>query len=319
MDRVISGVKEFFVRLVACVLLSLVITGCGHRLVNVQPDVTIPKPPRPANGQPAESLETFMAKVRKLSADATPRPRAATLEGQEPQLGAAILAATAHPSPATHRAVAQEYWRLHVFDRAHQYLNKALLLDPRDAATHDALARLWRDSGFPHLGLGDAHRAVYFAPASPIAHNTLGTLLQALGRRDLARAEYQRAFELDATAAYALNNLCYGWVLEGNGPKAIDACTHALRLQPDLAAAHNNLALAHAVGGDLQAAREAFAAGGDRAQALYNAGVVDLAQGRYNSAAKSFAAANVERPALEMAAVRERQALARTTTSGNEK
>ena len=304
-------------RFVACVLLPLVMTGCGRRLIDVSPEAAIARLSRPASAQPADSLETFMAKVRKLSTEAAAeRPQAATLESRDPRLGATIMSAAVDPTPAAHRAVALEYQRLGVFDRAHHYLNKALLLDPRDAATHDALARWWRDSGVPHLGLSDAHRAVYYAPSSPIAHNTLGTVLQALGQRGLARAEYQRALELDATAAYALNNLCYGWVLEGNAAKAIDACGRALKLEPDLAAARNNLALAHAVGGDLESARAGFAATGDRGQAFYNIGLVDLAQGRYASAAESFAAAHTERPDMVMAVERARQARTAATASG---
>lgn len=302
-------------RFVACVFFSFVISGCSTRHpVNVTPDSAAPKSSRPAAKLPAESLETFMAKVRKLSTEAgATRNQAATLESRDPRLGAALVAATVRPESAAFRVVAEEYKRLGVFDKAHNYLNKALLLDPRGAATHDALARLWRDSGLPHLGLGDAHRAVFYAPSSPIAHNTLGTVLQALGQRDHARAEYQRAIELDAKATYALNNLCYGWVLDGNAPKAIHACSRALELQPDLAATRNNLALAHAIAGDLPAARAQFAAAGDRAQALYNQGIVDLAQGRYSSAAKSFTAAQAERPELAIASERARQAMARAT------
>ena len=78
------------------------------------------------------------------------------------------------------------------------------------------MARLWRDAGFPQLGLADAHRAVYFAPASPEARNTLGTILQALGHRQLARQEYERALKMNPKASYALNNLCYVSLLDGN-------------------------------------------------------------------------------------------------------
>ena len=134
----------------------------------------------------------------------------------------------------------------------------------------------------------------------------------------VARAEYQRALDLDARATYALNNICYGWVLEGNAPTAIATCRRALELQPNLATAHNNLALAHAVAGDLQAARAEFEAAGDRAQALYNVGIVDLAQGRYAGAVESFGAAQSERPGMVIAAERARQARARATRPAGE-
>src|SRR5262245_41374115 len=105
-----------FVRFVACVLLSVVVTGCGRPVVNLTPNAATPRTSRQVSGQPDASLETFMAKMRKLSTEAAPpRPGAATLESQDPRLGAALLAATAYRTPATHRAVAQEYQRLGVF------------------------------------------------------------------------------------------------------------------------------------------------------------------------------------------------------------
>jgi TolB-like protein len=109
----------------------------------------------------AESLSA------RLTAEATP-PRAEipSLETHDSQLRAAIAAAALARTPASYRLVAAEYWRVGVFDRSHEYLTAALAMAPQDAATFDALARLWRDAGFPQLGLADAHRAVYFAPES---------------------------------------------------------------------------------------------------------------------------------------------------------
>jgi tetratricopeptide (TPR) repeat protein len=205
------------------------------------------------------------------------------------------------------RAVGLEYARLGIVDRAHEYLNKALTVAPRDAATYDALARLWRDSGFPHLGLGDAHRAHYFAPASPVVHNTLGTLLQALGKRADARRSYERALQLDPGAAYALNNICYGWMLDGEASRAIAACEQALKLEPTLAAARNNLGLAFAASGDVTAARAAFSQAANPAVAHYNTGIVQLARRRYAEALESFRAAATAQPALRGTQARIRQ------------
>ena len=102
-----------------------------------------------------------MRKVRALSAEARPgRVPTTTLESTRPRLAAAAAAATFAPSPETLRAAAAEYALAGVHDRAFEYLNRSVALAPRDAAGYDALARLWRDSGFPQLGLGDAYRAV---------------------------------------------------------------------------------------------------------------------------------------------------------------
>jgi tetratricopeptide (TPR) repeat protein len=273
--------------------------------------------PRSTEQPPEDSLETFISKVRKLSSEARLGQGSAGLEAHYPALAAAAALATFTPSPATLRAAAEEYRRVGVFDRAYDLLTKALVIDRRDAATHDAIARLWRDSGLPRLGLGDAQRAVFFEPNSPVVHNTLGTIFQALGRRTLARAEFERASQLDKAAAYALNNLCYGWVLDGDVAKAIAACEHALRIDPLLTAARNNLGLAHAMGGDVAGASAAFARAGDGATERYNIGIVRLAQHDFNGAAAAFDAAYAARPSLAQAAARANQARA-AKKDGNE-
>jgi len=61
-----------------------------------------------------------------------------------------------------------------------------------------------------------------------------------------------------------------------------------VRLEPTLAAAHNNLALTYAAAGDLDRARQEFLAAGDAASAHYNLGIVHLAKHDYASAADSF-------------------------------
>jgi Flp pilus assembly protein TadD len=65
------------------------------------------------------------------------------------------------------------------------------------------------------FGLGDADRAIHYAPRSAAAHNTLGTLLAALGSWPNARLEFERALDLDPGASYAAANLCYVDGVEG--------------------------------------------------------------------------------------------------------
>jgi tetratricopeptide (TPR) repeat protein len=139
-------------------------------------------------------------------------------------------------------------------------------------------------------------------------HNTLGTIFQALGRRALARSEYERALQLDPATAYALNNLCYGWVLEGRVARAVAACEHAIRIEPGLTAARNNLGLAHAVAGDGAAASVSFGQTGDRATERYNTGIVRLAARDFKGAVAAFESAHAARPSLAAAAARAEQA-----------
>jgi Flp pilus assembly protein TadD len=258
----------------------------------------------------AESLEKFIEKVRKASLEAKPPERKPVVQAEsiDPQLTAALAVAAAHPSPAAYRAVAYEYRRLEVADKAHEYLDKAAALAPRDSTTYDFRARMWRDGGLTDRALADAHRAVYYAPSSAAAHNTLGTVLQALGRHGEARKEYERAVALDPSAAYALNNLCYTWMLQHQPAKAVAACKAAIQLEPGLRSARNNLGLAYAAAGNMEAARAAFEAAGDRAAAEYNVGIVQLARHHYADAVTAFATAQQIRPNWRIAAARTRQA-----------
>lgn len=295
--------------LILSAALVIATTGCAERrFINVTPD----RPDRTAAttaGAPADSLSAYMAKFREAAANARPETRAhlRTVEASDPVLAAALLAAVAAPSPDSYREVAQEYRRLRVYDQAHDYLSRALKLDPKDAMTHDALARTWRDAGFPHLAVGDAYRAIHYAPKSAAPRNTLGTLFQAMGRRGEARTQYEIAARLDPAAGYAYNNLCYGWILDGDASRALQACRRALSLDPESPMAHNNTGLAYALAGDMPAAREAFAHAG-RAAAAYNSGMVNLATQNWDGASKDFLDAFAADPSLRAAAIRARQA-----------
>jgi tetratricopeptide (TPR) repeat protein len=259
-----------------------------------------------------ESLDTFIQKVRAQTAQARPgsRPnKAVSVEASDRKLAAALLAATAYPCPENEKAVASEYRRLGILDRALQHLASAVRMDPADSEAHDAAARVWRDWGMPQIALGEAHRAVYFAPQSAAAHNTLGTVLLALGDTKAAIEHFERAYSLDRQAGYALNNLCYAHLQVGDPKGALDICRQAVELTPSLTAARNNLALAYAASGDLVAASREFYAAADKAAGQYNIGIVSLSSGQFETAALAFEAAARLRPSFTLA--RERAAQAR--------
>ncbi len=202
---------------------------------------------------------------------------AQTLESTDQRLLAALLELAAAPSAVAHRHVAQEYQRLEVLDLAHEHFTRAVHLDPTDAASFDAMARIWRDWGTPQLGLGDAYRAVYQAPMSPEAANTLGTVLQALGEVDDAKRAYLRALSLDPNAWYALNNVCYVDILTRQ-VVARDSCHRAVAAGgPRAKTPRNNLALAYAAAGDFGSARRWFRLAGEPAVANYNYGILLMA------------------------------------------
>jgi tetratricopeptide (TPR) repeat protein len=294
---------------------AALLCGCAAR------GNTVGRPPLPpstgeVSPQPeasATALSDYMAQVRHLSASAQPVPKSSvleTLESRDKDLAADLLRLSKAPTAAAHRAVAERYRARGVLDAAYRHYNAAVKLDARDAAGYDGLARVWRDWGLPQLALGDAHRAVYFAPASAAFHNTLGTVMQALGRQKDARAAYELASMLDGQAAYAFNNLCYLSFLEGHSEGAIVACRRALALDPTLKAARNNLALAYAASGLMDLAQAEFIDANDAGRGLYNIGIAQLASRDYPAAVAAFDAASRANPLLAIA--RERASQVRT-------
>ena len=274
---------------------TVIVAGCGLRHA-------------PTFAEAAVGAKTT-GRVPQVSSRSSGAPRgtfAPTLESTDPQLSAALLAAAAAPSAEAFRRVGREYRRAGVLDQAHEYYARAVKIDPADAVSYEALARISRDGGTPHLGLADAHRAVHYAPESPTAANTLGTVLQALGYTTDAKAWYGRALALDPGAWYALNNLCYAAIMTRE--LAIDMCRAAVAAAPDVKAPRNNLALAHAAAGDLDGASRWFRRAGDTAEAHYNYGVTLMGRGEHTEAVAAFQKALMLNPNHAQAAVRVRQA-----------
>lgn len=267
--------------------------GLNRRLIRpAQSGSTTPAPYDVGVRQ--DSFESVIGKIRELQARARPEAKSIsgpTIESFDRELRAALLALEAFPGTDTNRRVAEEYARLGVFDFAHRHYRIALAFDPRDGATYEGLARLWRDAGLPALALADAQRAVYYAPQSPEARNTLGTVLQALGENREARKTYESALVLQPSAAYALNNLGYLALLEGDSTQSIRYLRAAIASDAMLVAAKHNLALAYAVAGRMDIARDVLIEAGPVARADYNIGIINLARGKVADARANFAAA----------------------------
>jgi len=158
---------------------------------------------------PEESRRAFVARVRRLAAAGAPsRPRPESIESLNPALKDSLARLTLGPTPENHVRVAIEYRFLGIVDQAFDHLDAALRMKRAFAPALDVSARLWRDGGFLREALVLAHRAVYAAPRSAPARNTLGTVLQALGQRDEAHRAYGAAMALDPAAGWARDNYC---------------------------------------------------------------------------------------------------------------
>ena len=123
-------------------------------------------------------------------------------EQWSPSLAAALSQNAALPTVQSQLELAHAYYSLGILDKASDLYEAVARREPRRAAAWDGMARIWRDWGYPQRGLGDAHRAVWADPRSPAARNTLGTILQLLGKSREAKMEFTRAASLDPAAAY---------------------------------------------------------------------------------------------------------------------
>jgi tetratricopeptide (TPR) repeat protein len=271
-------------KLLLLLMTGLVCTGCGLHRTAVR--ASVPWPAAKAAG--SGTLAT-------------------TLESTDPRLQTALLKLAVSPTADAQRHVALEYRRLGVLDTAYEHFAAAVKLEPNDALSHDALARIWRDWGVPQRGLANALRAVAADPKSAAAANTLGTLYQALGSFDEAKRWYSRAAALDSKAWYAVNNLCYAQILTREA-YAILTCKRAVEHAPGASIAQNNLALAHAASGELQQAKQWFRRAGDQPTADYNYGIVMMSEHEYRQAEAAFQAALLADPDFTLAASRARQA-----------
>lgn len=267
---------------------ALLLAGCADHRIAVGP-------PAP------DSLSDWIQKMRVLQSETRPAPPAIAiaprLERSDPQLAAALVALAAVPSADAHIRIAMEYRRLGILDHAYSHLSDAIAIDPTSATAYDLRARIWRDWRVPHLGYVDAYKALEFAPASPSAMNTLGTLFQTAGNPQAARLWYERAMTFDPYADYALTNACHLEMMRGV-PKAIEACQYALATAPEALAARNNLAAVYA---SLDTpARDRLATGNGTATALYANGVALFAHRQYGKALQAFATALRINPLLPL-------------------
>jgi tetratricopeptide (TPR) repeat protein len=295
----------------ACAVLS---QGCAARRGHFADRFVKPGQPAttydsPTAKKPADTLQDYARRVSTLQAHARPKSSLLpTIESQNPALAASLLKLAIYESAANHREVAAEYRAAGINDYAYRHLQKAIQLDPCDAAAYDALARLWRDWGRPELALGDSYRAVHCNPSSPEIYNTLGTVFLALEQRANAEGAFERALELSPRAAFALSNLCYLALDGGDIGAARQRCEAALAVEPTLAAARNNLALADAMEGNVARAEERLMAASRPWDAYFNVGVLRMSLGKYQQAADAFDRAYNAKPTMWIARDRAAQA-----------
>ena len=172
-----------------------------------------------------------------------------------PTLATALSRNSASQTAQSQLELARAYYSVGILDKASDLYEVVARRDPRRAAAWDGLARIWRDWGYPQLGLGDAHRAVWADPRSPVARNTLGTILQLLGKSREAKEQFARAASLDPAAAYAQYNLGLTCVTLGQFAEAAESFDRAAALDTSLDAARLHAGFARTQAAEAAAGR----------------------------------------------------------------
>lgn len=202
-------------------------TGLAARFVRQGTPAVDLGGPRPAPMRPIDR-QALLSASRETR---VPAVVTGSLESSDRTLLHALVRLASAPTTQNYLDVADAYVRQGVIDRAHDYLTRSLAINGPHPDVYDALARLWRDWGQPGEGLGHAHRAVFLAPQSAAAHNTLGTVLYRLGQFAQAEASFTQALTVDPKAWYAMANLCHLNMKTGGTLIAIAQCQKAAALR----------------------------------------------------------------------------------------
>ncbi|MEM7584121.1 MAG: tetratricopeptide repeat protein [Acidobacteriota bacterium] len=194
------------------------------------------------------STEELLADVRRLEARAEARRRLAT-----PFAGRWL----APPQGVRLTGLAQRFWDEGYVEDALVYLDRAVAEQPRDASLWTSLGRVLVETGRLD-GAEDAYRqALRLDPEGVDAAKNLADLYMARGRPSDALALYLRAAEQGHNVEL-LYNLANALAADGQLDDARSRYRQALEIQPDYAAAYNNLGALELRAGDTEAARRSF-------------------------------------------------------------
>lgn len=121
----------------------------------------------------------------------------------------------------------------------------------------------WREA------ISDFSRAISLLP-HPSSIEQRGMAYYQIGDRDSAFNDWQQALRMDPRRTFAIINLAWLAIEEGQFNQAIELCSHAILVEPTCAKAYENRARAYLEMGDrtrgmadLQTARELVASGRD--------------------------------------------------------
>ncbi len=181
------------------------------------------------------------APVRAGASDLT---RALTLlQGGHPAKALAVCTAILRDQPQHPGALelaGMTHYESREFAAARQYLDRLVLINPKDASAQANLAQVLSDLGDQQAAEASARRALALDARHAGAHNILGNILGARGVWDEALRHYRQAVAGDPRRAIFHHNL--GHALQQLGKEEAEAAYRkAIELEPQFSPAYANL------------------------------------------------------------------------------
>ncbi|SGZ08380.1 tetratricopeptide repeat protein [Moritella viscosa] len=146
-------------------------------------------------------------------------------------------------------------------DLALHYLAKAS--SENRLAGHAERGDILRETGRVQLAQGQTDQAVIMLqqarellPEDAIIQNSLGICYSLYKKYDLARSAFTAALAIEPGSLEYRNNLALGWILDDKPQKGIDVLYPTYLRGKSTAKIRQNLALAFAMKGDIEAAKE---------------------------------------------------------------
>jgi predicted O-linked N-acetylglucosamine transferase (SPINDLY family) len=170
----------------------------------------------------------------------------------------APAARTTIDAAQAHFAQAQASWTQGDLGRAADHLQRGLALQPQFAEAHNNLGLVLHALGRRDAAVDSLRRAIALKPDYGWAHSNLGNLLQAQRKFDEAIASYRAALRFEPGHVQARVNLGNVQRIRQDLDGAIASFREALAVRPDFAIAHMGLAEALQARGDLDGAITGF-------------------------------------------------------------
>ena len=143
-------------------------------------------------------------------------------------------------------------------DKALEYLNKAISLDPNYTDAYGNRGNAWADKGNYDRAISDYNKVIELNPGDALSYYNRGIALRKKGNHDQAISDYNKAIELNPGDADAYNNRGNTWNVKGNYKRAISDFNKAIELNPGDATAYNNRGIAWANKGNYDRAISDF-------------------------------------------------------------